>query len=57
MNKTYSELIKYNSELLNKYTKTENIELMISPNFVSLNLFSENKNISLSAQNMSSEVS
>jgi len=55
MNKTYSELKKYNLELEEKFKKSENIELMISPNFMSLNIFSENKNISLWAQNMSSE--
>ncbi|MDQ7009947.1 MAG: triose-phosphate isomerase, partial [Candidatus Gracilibacteria bacterium] len=47
MNKTNSELIKYNLELEEKYNKGENIELMISPNFTGLNVFSENKNISL----------
>jgi len=47
MNKTYSELKKYNLELEEKFKKSENIELMISPNFMSLNIFSENKNISL----------
>jgi triosephosphate isomerase len=43
MNKTYSELKKYNSELEKKYYKSENIELMIAPNFMSLNIFSKNK--------------
>jgi triosephosphate isomerase len=47
MNKTYSELKKYNSELLKKYKKIEDIELMISPNFTSLNIFSDNENIVL----------
>ena len=55
MNKTYSELLKYNLELEKKYNKLENIELMISPNFTGLNIFSENKNISLWAQNISSK--
>ncbi|MDQ7022267.1 MAG: triose-phosphate isomerase [Candidatus Gracilibacteria bacterium] len=55
MNKTNSELIKYNLELEEKYNKGENIELMVSPNFTGLNVFSENKNISLSTQNVSSE--
>jgi len=55
MNKTYSELEKYNSTLEKKYIKSENIELMISPNFTGLNIFSKNKNISLWAQNMSAE--
>jgi triosephosphate isomerase len=47
MNKKYSELKEYNLELKSKYNKLENIELMISPNFTALNIFSENKNISL----------
>ena len=55
MNKTYSELKEYNMELEDRYSKIENIELMISPNFTALNIFSGNKNISLSAQNMSSK--
>ena len=55
MNKTYSELEKYNLELEKKYIKSENIELMISPNFIGLNIFSKNENISLWAQNMSSK--
>jgi triosephosphate isomerase len=55
MNKKYSELKEYNLELKSKYNKLENIELMISPNFTALNIFSENKNISLWSQNMSVE--
>ena len=55
MNKTYSELEKYNLELENKFKKLENIKLMISPNFTGLSIFSKNKNISLWAQNISSE--
>ena len=55
MNKTYSELEKYNLELKNKFKKLENIKLMISPNFTGLSIFSKNKNISLWAQNISSE--
>jgi len=57
MNKTYSELEKYNLELEKKYLKSENIELMISPNFTGLNIFSKNKNIVLWAQNMSDKIS
>lgn len=57
MNKTYSELEKYNFELSQKHTKLKNMELMISPNFTALNIFSENKNISLWSQNMSAEKS
>ena len=55
MNKTYSDLKKYNLELEKKFKKLENLELMIAPNFTWLNIFSENKNISLWSQNMSCE--
>jgi triosephosphate isomerase len=47
MNKTYSELKAYNLELEKKYIKSENIELMISPNFTGLDIFSKNQNINL----------